>query len=56
MVHYAGVGSEMDAILAIAAKYRIPVVEDNAHGLFARYKGKYLGTLGASCNPKLSRN
>jgi dTDP-4-amino-4,6-dideoxygalactose transaminase len=45
-VHYAGVGCEMDAILAIARKHGIAVVEDNAHGLFARYKGRYLGTFG----------
>jgi dTDP-4-amino-4,6-dideoxygalactose transaminase len=46
-VHYAGVGCEMDTIGAIAAKYNIPVVEDNAHGLFGKYKGRYLGTFGA---------
>jgi dTDP-4-amino-4,6-dideoxygalactose transaminase len=46
VVHYAGVGCEMDAILAIARKHGIPVVEDNAHGLFGRYKGRLLGTFG----------
>lgn len=46
-VHYAGVGCEMDAIGAIAAKYNISIVEDNAHGLFGKYKGKSLGTFGA---------
>lgn len=46
-VHYAGVGCEMDRILEIAGKYRIKVVEDNAHGLFGKYKGKYLGTFGS---------
>jgi dTDP-4-amino-4,6-dideoxygalactose transaminase len=46
-VHYAGVGCEMDAILAIADGRGIPVVEDNAHGLFARYRGRLLGTFGA---------
>jgi dTDP-4-amino-4,6-dideoxygalactose transaminase len=45
-VHYAGVGCEMDCILGIAARYGIAIVEDNAHGLFARYKGRYLGTYG----------
>ena len=45
-VHYAGVGCEMDAILEIAGRHGVPVVEDNAHGLFGRYKGKYLGTFG----------
>lgn len=46
-VHYAGVGCEMETICEIAARYNVPVVEDNAHGLFGRYKGKYLGTFGA---------
>jgi len=45
-VHYAGVGCEMDAILAIAKQRGIAVVEDNAHGLFGKYKGKMLGTFG----------
>lgn len=45
-VHYAGVGCEMDAIVEIAARHNIAVVEDNAHGLFAKYKGKFLGTFG----------
>ena len=46
VVHYAGVACEMDAIMDIANRHGIPVIEDNAHGLFARYKGKYLGTFG----------
>jgi len=46
-VHYAGVGCEMDAIMEIARRHNIPVVEDNAHGLFGKYRGKYLGTFGA---------
>lgn len=45
-VHYAGVGCEMDTILAIAGKYGIAVVEDNSHGLFGTYKNQPLGTLG----------
>jgi dTDP-4-amino-4,6-dideoxygalactose transaminase len=45
-VHYAGVGCEMDNIMEIANRHGVPVVEDNAHGLFGKYKGKYLGTLG----------
>ena len=47
VVHYAGVGCEMDAIMRIAQKHGIPVVEDNAHGLFGKYRGKYLGTFGS---------
>ncbi len=45
-VHYAGVGCQMDTIMDIANRYGVAVVEDNAHGLFARYRGKYLGTFG----------
>jgi dTDP-4-amino-4,6-dideoxygalactose transaminase len=46
VVHYAGIGCKMDTILAIGRRHGIPVVEDNAHGLFAKYKGQYLGTFG----------
>ncbi len=46
LVHYAGVACEMDKIMAIADRHGVAVVEDNAHALFARYKGRYLGTLG----------
>jgi dTDP-4-amino-4,6-dideoxygalactose transaminase len=45
-VHYAGVGCEMDAIMALAAKHRLIVVEDAAQGVNATYKGRYLGTIG----------
>jgi dTDP-4-amino-4,6-dideoxygalactose transaminase len=45
-VHYAGVACEMDAILEIAQRHGLAVVEDNAHGLFGKYRGRYLGTLG----------
>jgi dTDP-4-amino-4,6-dideoxygalactose transaminase len=45
-VHYAGVACEMDAINGMAEPRGIRVVEDNAHGLLGRYRGKTLGTLG----------
>lgn len=45
-VHYAGVACEMDAICEIARRHQVAIVEDNAHALFARYKGKYTGTFG----------
>jgi dTDP-4-amino-4,6-dideoxygalactose transaminase len=45
-VHYAGVACEMDELLALAKKHGVPIVEDNAHGLFAKYKQRYLGTFG----------
>lgn len=46
-VHYGGVGCEMDAILDIARRHGLAVVEDNAHGLFGRYRGRPLGSFGA---------
>ena len=46
LVHYAGVGCEMDAICRIAQRRGIPVIEDNAHGLFGKYRGRFLGTFG----------
>ena len=45
-VHYAGVGCNMRSILAQARHHGVPIVEDNAHGLFGRYRGRPLGTLG----------
>jgi dTDP-4-amino-4,6-dideoxygalactose transaminase len=45
-VHYAGVGCEMEAILAAAAPRGIAVVEDNAHGLFGKRGGRLLGSFG----------
>ena len=47
VVHYAGVACEMDAIAAVAGAHGIPIVEDNAHGLFGRYKDRPLGSFGA---------
>lgn len=46
LLHYAGVACEMDSILPIARQHNVAVVEDNAHGLFGKYKGRYLGTFG----------
>jgi dTDP-4-amino-4,6-dideoxygalactose transaminase len=46
-VHYAGVGCELDALGEIARRAGAVVVEDNAHGLFGRYRGRQLGTFGA---------
>ena len=46
VVHYAGVGCEMDTIMDIAKRHQLPVVEDAAQGVMATYKGKYLGTIG----------
>jgi len=46
-VHYAGVGCEMDPIMDIAGQHDLAVIEDNAHGLLGKYKGKFLGTFGS---------
>ncbi len=46
VMHYAGVGCEMNLIMSIAKLHGIAVIEDNAHGLFAQYQGRYLGTFG----------
>ena len=45
-VHYAGVACEMDAIMAIARKHNLKVVEDAAQAICSTYKGKPLGTIG----------
>lgn len=45
-VHYAGVGCEMTRILELANHHGISLVEDNAHGLFGKYRGNWLGTFG----------
>jgi dTDP-4-amino-4,6-dideoxygalactose transaminase len=46
VVHYAGVGCNMETILETARQSGIHVIEDNAHGLFGKYKGKSLGSFG----------
>lgn len=46
VMHYAGVACAMDTIMEIARRRGVPVVEDNAHGLFAKYRGEFLGTFG----------
>ncbi len=46
VVHYGGVGCEMDTILAIAHQHGLVVVEDAAQGVMATYKGRPLGGIG----------
>jgi dTDP-4-amino-4,6-dideoxygalactose transaminase len=46
-VHFAGLACDMDAIIAIAKKNNIKVVEDAAHALPTVYKGNLIGTLGS---------
>lgn len=45
-VHYAGVACEMNAIMLIARKYNLYVIEDAAQGVMANYKGQSLGSIG----------
>jgi len=45
-VHYAGVACEMDALMALARRRGLLVVEDAAQGLLAEYRGKKLGAIG----------
>jgi dTDP-4-amino-4,6-dideoxygalactose transaminase len=45
-IHYAGVACEMDEIMAIAKRHNLLVVEDEAQGVFAQYKGRWLGAIG----------
>lgn len=44
VMHYAGVACEMEAIDRVAARHGLTVIEDNAHGLFGRYRGRTLGS------------
>ena len=45
-VHYAGVACEMDAIMDIAKRHKLLVVEDAAQGVMSKYKERALGTIG----------
>ena len=45
-VHYAGVACEMDAIMDIAQRHNLFVIEDAAQGVMSSYKGKALGAIG----------
>lgn len=46
IVHYAGVAAELNALARIANENGIPLIEDNAHGLFGAYDGRPLGSFG----------
>ena len=46
VVHYAGVSCDMDAIMNIARRYNLGVIEDAAQAIGATYKGRHLGTIG----------
>jgi dTDP-4-amino-4,6-dideoxygalactose transaminase len=46
VVHYAGVSCEMDAIMAIAERHGLLVIEDAAQGIMSTYKGRPVGSIG----------
>lgn len=46
-VHYAGLACDMDAILALAARHGLRVIDDAAHAFPTRLDGKLVGTLGS---------
>jgi dTDP-4-amino-4,6-dideoxygalactose transaminase len=46
VVHYAGLGCEMNVIMEIAERYGLYVIEDDAQGLMSTYQGKPLGSFG----------
>ena len=46
VVHYSGIACEMESIAGLAAERGVELIEDNAHGLFASYRGKPLGSFG----------
>lgn len=45
-VHYAGIACDMDAILAVAARHNLLVIEDAAQAVDSFYKGRPLGSIG----------
>lgn len=46
VVHMAGFSADMDAIMAIAKKHNLKIIEDACHGPLSEYKGNKLGTIG----------
>ncbi len=46
VVHYAGVACEMDAVMELASRYNLKVIEDAAQAVMGTYKGRFLGTIG----------
>jgi dTDP-4-amino-4,6-dideoxygalactose transaminase len=47
VVHYAGVACDMDAVMQIANRHGLRVIEDAAQGVMSSYKGRPLGSIGS---------
>jgi dTDP-4-amino-4,6-dideoxygalactose transaminase len=45
-VHYAGIAEDLDRLVEVCTNANLALIEDNAHGLGARFDGKLLGTFG----------
>jgi perosamine synthetase len=45
LVHYAGIVADMDAFQKISEEFNIPIIEDAAHALGAKYKGRMIGSI-----------
>ncbi len=46
VVHYAGNPVDLDEIRDLAQSYNLPLIEDSAHALGSKYKGRYIGETG----------
>ncbi len=46
LLHYGGIPCDMDPIMALAKEHNLIVIEDCAPGIWSKYKGKHLGTIG----------
>lgn len=46
VVHYAGYPVDLDSVMAVARRYGLPVIEDCAHALGAKYRNRPIGTIG----------
>lgn len=46
VVHYAGIGCDMDPIMELATKYNLIIIEDAAQAIDSYYKGRPLGSIG----------
>ncbi len=49
VVHFSGLPCDMDPILKVSKKYNLPIIEDSAETLGAKYKGNFTGTFGLGC-------
>ena len=47
VVHYGGIACEMDELINLSLKHDIHVIEDNAHGLYGKYRENTLGSIGS---------